>query len=86
MLLAYYKQNTSDITIYYSSDANSIGTIIYDHNLHNDCDQVNTPWGKKLSTLDILYCLFYNNSDIIILILFELYLVINIKLIKFLFF
>ena len=38
--------NTSDITINYSSDASSIGTIIYDHNLHNDCDQVNTPWGK----------------------------------------
>ena len=34
---------TSDITIYYSGDASSIGTIIYDHNLHNDCDQVNTP-------------------------------------------
>ena len=30
--------NTSDITINYSSDASSIGTIIYDHNLHNDCD------------------------------------------------
>ena len=35
--------NTSDITINYSSDASGIGTIIYDHNLHNDCDQVNTP-------------------------------------------
>ena len=39
--------NTSDITINYSSDTSSIGTIIYDHNLHNDCDKVNTPWGKK---------------------------------------
>ena len=38
--------NTSDITINYSSDASSIGTILYDHNLNNDCDQVNTPWGK----------------------------------------
>ena len=38
--------NTSDITINYSRDASSIGTIIYDNNLHNDCDQVNTPWGK----------------------------------------
>ena len=38
--------NTSDITINYISDASSIGTIIYDHNLHNDCDQVNTLWGK----------------------------------------
>ena len=38
--------NTIDITINYSSDASSIGTIIYDHNLHNDCDQVNTLWGK----------------------------------------
>ena len=35
--------NTSDITINYSSDVNSIGTIIYDHNLHNDCDPVITP-------------------------------------------
>ena len=41
--------NTSDITINYSS---SIGTIIYDHNLHNDCDEVNTPWEKNLSTFD----------------------------------
>ena len=47
--------NTNDITIYYSSDASSIGTIIYDNNLHNNCDQVNTPWGKNLSTFDILY-------------------------------
>ena len=38
--------NTSEIIINYSSDDSSIGTIIYDHNLHNDCDQVNTPWGK----------------------------------------
>ena len=38
--------NTSDITINYSSDASSIGTIIYDHNLHNNC---------YLSTFDILY-------------------------------
>ena len=38
--------NTSDFTINYSSDASSIGTIIYDYNLHNNCDQVNTPWGK----------------------------------------
>ena len=38
--------NTSDITINYSSDASSVGTIIYDHNLHNNCDQVNTTWGK----------------------------------------
>ena len=37
---------TSVITINYSSDASSIGTIIYDNNLHNDCDQCNTPWGK----------------------------------------
>ena len=40
--------NTSDITINYNSDASSIGTIIYDYNLHNNCDQVNTP-GKKLN-------------------------------------
>ena len=46
--------NTSDITINYNSDASSIGTIIYDYNLHNNCDQVNTPWGKT-STFDILY-------------------------------
>ena len=38
--------NTRDITINYSGDASSIVTIIYDHNLHNDCDQVNTPWWK----------------------------------------
>ena len=69
--------NTSDITRNYSSDASRIGTIIYDNNLHNDYVQVNTPWGKKLSTFNILYLLFYNNSYIIILILFELYLVIN---------
>ena len=36
--------NNSDITINYSGETSSIGTIIYDHNLHNDCDQVNTPW------------------------------------------
>ena len=41
--------NTSDITINYSSDASSIGTIIYYYNLHNNCDQVNTPWGKNLN-------------------------------------
>ena len=41
--------NTSDITINYSRDASSIGTIIYDNNLHN------TPWGKNLSMFDILY-------------------------------
>ena len=35
--------NTSDITI---NDSSSKGTIIYDHNLHNDRDQVNTPLGK----------------------------------------
>ena len=40
---------TEDITINYNSDASSIGTIIYDYNLHNNCDQVNTPWGKKLN-------------------------------------
>ena len=39
--------NPSDITINYSSDTSSIGTIMYDHNLHNNCDQVNTPWGKN---------------------------------------
>ena len=39
--------NTRHITINYISDASSIGTIIYDHNLHNDCDQVNTPWGGE---------------------------------------
>ena len=27
--------NTSDITINYSSDPSSVGTIMYDHNLHN---------------------------------------------------
>ena len=43
--------NTSDITINYSSDATSIGTIIYDNNLHKDCDQVNTPWGKTCQRL-----------------------------------
>ena len=46
--------NTSDITINYSSDASSIGTIIYDYNLHNNCDQVNTPWGKNLNVRDII--------------------------------
>ena len=40
--------NTSDITINYNSDASSIGTIIYDY-IHNNCDQVNTPWGKNLN-------------------------------------
>ena len=40
---------TEDITINYNSDASSIGTIIYDYNLHNNCDQVNTPWGKNLN-------------------------------------
>ena len=57
--------NTSDITINYSSDTSSIGTIIYDQNLHDDCDQVNTPWGKncqhstvtnsKVPHLELLY-------------------------------
>ena len=49
--------NTSGITINYSSDASSIGTVIYYHNLHNDCDQVNTPWGKtcQCSTYYINY-------------------------------
>ena len=49
MIFAYYKtedRNTSDITINYSRDASSIEAIIYDNNLHNDCDQVNTAWGK----------------------------------------
>ena len=41
--------NTSDIKINYNSDASSIGTIIYDYDLHNNCDQVNTPWGKNLN-------------------------------------
>ena len=45
--------NTSDITINYSSDASSIGTIIYYYNLHNNCDQVNTPWGKNLNVWHI---------------------------------
>ena len=47
--------NTSDIPINYSSDASSVGTIIYDNNLHNNGDQVNTLWGKNLSMFDILY-------------------------------
>ena len=70
--------NTSDFTINYSSDASSIGTIIYDNNLHNNCDQVNTPWGKtcQRSTYYIDYFII-----IVILILFELYLVINVILI-----
>ena len=46
--------NTSDITINYNSDASSIGTIIYDYNLHNNCDQVNTPWGKNLNVRHII--------------------------------
>ena len=48
MILAYYKQKMGTLvtTINYSSDASSIATIIYDNNLHNNCDQVNTPWGK----------------------------------------
>ena len=48
MILAYYKQKMGTLvtTINYSSDASSIGTIIYDNNLHNNCDQINTPWGK----------------------------------------
>ena len=46
--------NTSDITINYSNDASSIGTIIYDHNLHNDCDHVNTPWGKTVNVRHII--------------------------------
>ena len=48
ILHAYYKQKMGTLvtTINYSSDASSIGTIIYDNNLHNNCDQVNTPWGK----------------------------------------
>ena len=54
MILQTEDGNTSDITINYSSDASSIGTIIYYYNLHNDCDQVNTPWGK-MATFDILY-------------------------------
>ena len=73
--------NTSDITINCSSDASSIGTIIYDHNLHNDCDQVNTPWGKTCQRSRYYIVFYNNNSYIIILILLELYLVINIILI-----
>ena len=48
MILAYYKQKMGTLvtTINNSSDASSIGTIIYDNNLHNNCDQVNTQWGK----------------------------------------
>ena len=46
--------NNSDITTNYNSDASSIGINIYDYNLHNNCDQVSTPWGKN-STFDILY-------------------------------
>ena len=46
--------NTSDIIINYSSDASSIGTIIYDNNLHNDCDQGNTPWGKTVNIRHII--------------------------------
>ena len=48
MILAYYKQKMGTLvtTINYSSDASSVGTIIYDNNLHNNCDQVNTLWGK----------------------------------------
>ena len=67
MILAYYKQKmgtTSDITINYSSDASSLGTNIYDHNLHNDCDQVNTPWGKTCQCLT-----YYIDYFIIIVIL-----------------
>ena len=41
--------NTSDITINYNNNANNIETIIYDYNLHNNCDQINTPWGKNLN-------------------------------------
>ena len=68
--------NTSDFTINYSSDASSIGTIIYDNNLHNNCDQVNTPWGKTCQRST-----YYIDYFIIIVILFELYLVINVILI-----
>ena len=46
--------NTNDITINYSSDASSIGTIIYDYNLYNNCDQVNTPWEKTLNVRHII--------------------------------
>ena len=56
--------NTSDFTINYSSDASSIGTIIYDNNLHNNCDQVNTPWGKTCQ-----HSTYYIDYFIIIVIL-----------------
>ena len=37
--------NTSDITIHYSSDVSSVGTIIYDKNLRIDGDnQDNHSW------------------------------------------
>ena len=62
--------NTSDITINYNSDASSIGTIIYDYNLHNIVIK-SILHGEKTSTFDILYWLFYNYYYIIILILFE---------------
>ena len=47
--------NTSDITINHNSDASSIGTIIYDYNFHNNCDQVNTPWEPQRLTYYIDY-------------------------------
>ena len=47
---------------------------------HNNCDQVNTPWGKKPQRLTY-YIDFIIIFYIIILILFELYLVINIIII-----
>ena len=56
--------NTSDITINYSSDASSIGTIIYYNNLHNDCGQGNTPWGKTCHRST-----YYIDNFIIIVIL-----------------
>ena len=59
--------NTSDITINYSSDASSIGTIIYDHNLHNDCDK-SILHGEK----NCQRSTYYNNSYSIILILFDI--------------
>ena len=54
--------NTSDIIINYSSNSSSIGTIIYDYNLHNNCDQVNTPWGKTCQRST-----YYNSDNFIII-------------------
>ena len=48
-------------------NASSIGTIIYDNNPHNDCDQDNTPWGKNCQR-STYYIELYLKINIILII------------------